>query len=122
MSSEAQADKQHTADVVFFKVCATNNANGDELRQLIKSISHGAYCDIDLFDGKEHGYQEIGGWIGDQGLALVLMGIGYVLGLWDLLTPRSILPPSMLTDELLMQMAAGGLVTIKAVEQAINPE
>ena len=113
---------RHTADVIFFKVQTVNDANADELRRLITGVPHGTFNDVNFFDGEEHGYIEIGGWIGDQGLALVLMGMGYLLGLWDLLTPRSVLPPSMLDDELIMQMAGGGLITIKAVERAINLE
>lgn len=73
----------------------------------------GAFNECDLFDGKEHSYLEVGGWIGDQGLALMLMGLGTVLGLWKLLTPRTILG-AMADDDLAMRMAGIGYVSIMA--------
>ena len=94
----------HTADLVFFKVRAIGDPKADELRPLLKGI--------DLFDGKEHSYLEIGAWIGDQGLAMMLMGLGKLLGMWDLLTPRMFGPS--LPDELALQMAGQGYLTIRA--------
>ena len=113
LSSEEQSTDRHTADVVFFKVQTTNNADAGELRRLIEGVQHGEFCDVNLFDGSEHNYLELGGWIGDQGQALVLMGMGYVLGLWDLLTPRSLFPPNLIDDDMVRQMAGSGLITIR---------
>jgi len=101
----------HTADVHFFKVRANEDADAETLRSLVTNHI-GEFNRVDLFDGTEHGYMELGGWIGDQGLALTLMGLGKVLGLWDLMTPRSM----GITDEgLAASMAGGGMVTVKAV-------
>lgn len=99
----------HTADLVFFKVSATNAPDADELRALIKA-HEGTYAQPDLFDGAEHGFMEIGGFIGDQGLALQLMGVGSLLGLWKLYTPMTL----GITGAPAMQMAGAGLVTILA--------
>jgi len=99
----------HTADLVFFKV-ANNGGIADELRQLVASVNDGAFCSVDVFDGKEHGYMELGGWIGDQGLAMMLMGLGAVLGIWVLLTPKTL----GLSDDMALQMAGMGMVTIIA--------
>ena len=76
----------------------------------------GSHCDVDLFDGAEHGYMELGGWLGDQGLALTLMGLGSLLGLWRLLTPMEIL--WLKRDDPMCEMMAGaGMVTVKAMKK-----
>ncbi len=101
----------HTADVAFFKVKAINEPKADELKTLI--VSHkGDFNNVDLFDKREHGYIEIGGWIGDQSLALMLMGLGALVGLWKLLTPRSMFGDT-IEDDLVQQMAGAGYVTIQ---------
>lgn len=75
----------HTADLGFFKVKANDGANAEELTRLIKANKTGEFCDIDVLDGLPHDYIELGGWIGSQELALMLIGLGTVLGLWDLM-------------------------------------
>jgi hypothetical protein len=72
----------HTADVGFFKVKAREGADAEELTRLIKANKRGEFGDADPFDGLPHSFIELGGWIGDQGLAMMLMGLGAVLGLW----------------------------------------
>lgn len=103
----------HTADVYFFDVAAKEEANEETLRDLIGS-HRGEFAEVNLFDGKEHSYIEVGGWIGDQGAALMLMGLGAVLGLWKLLTPN-MLP--MLPKDLMDQMAGRGMVSIQAARK-----
>lgn len=101
----------HTADVIFFKVASINSPDADKLKKLIQSNRQGEFNEVDLFDGKEHGYMELGGWVGDQGMALTLMGLGSLLGLWRLKTPRNMLPD--MPDDLVMKMAQNGAVIIK---------
>ena len=101
----------HTADLCFFKMAAANNPSKDELTVLIKS-HRGNYNEVDLFDGKEHSYIEIGGWIGDQGLALMLMGLGEILGIWRLMTPKTIFKN--FPEDMQMEMAGNGYVTVMA--------
>ena len=105
----------HTAEMIFFKVAAGPKADKDTLKMLVESNTKGECGDMDLFDGKEHNYMEIGGWIGDQGLALMLMGLGTILGLWKLLTPVTMLhfKPD---DPMTVQMAGMGLLHIQAVK------
>lgn len=98
----------HTADVYFFQVSAKAEADGDTLRHLIGEHK-GVHNECDPLDRHEHSYIELGGWIGDQGLALMLMGLGTVLGLWRMLTPK-ILPG--LDKELMDTMAGRGMVSI----------
>ena len=100
----------HTVDMEFFKVSLKNNPNPEVLRQLIKDNPTGAFSEIDLFDGKDHNFMEIGGWIGDQGLAIVLMGMGNLLGLWEVFTPTKLGMPPLLAKEL----AGQGLLFIKS--------
>lgn len=106
-------DPSHSADLMFFRVHAAPGADKVTLEKLVRANMRGSYCNVDLFDGKEHGYMELGGWIGDQGLAMQLMGLGAVLHLWNLTTPRSVFG-KMLPDEKLMEMAGVGYVTISA--------
>jgi hypothetical protein len=99
----------HTADVVFFQV-ANKGADTEELRTLITAAKEGEFGNIDLFDGKEHSFIELGGWIGSQDVALTLMGLGTVLNLWKLLTPKTFGLP----QDVAMKMAQVGLVTIRS--------
>lgn len=103
----------HTADMVFFKVAAKDNPDAEKLRELVSGSVEGDFGNVDLFDGAEHNYMELGGWIGDQGLALTLMGLGSLLGLWKLLTPISIFKLKA-DNPLCQQMAGLGMVVVKA--------
>jgi len=95
----------HTADLVFFKV-ANNGGDTETLRQLVVAAQEGEYCNVNLFDGSEHNFLELGGWIGDQGLAMMLMGLGSVLGLWSLVTPKMLGMP----DDMALEMAGNGML------------
>ena len=66
--------------------------------------------DIDVFDGAEHNYIDIGAWIGDQSAALAFMGMGNLLGLWELTTPLSMGLPADMCNTL----AQNGMISIKA--------
>ncbi|WP_395000829.1 hypothetical protein [Acinetobacter sp.] len=114
---ETKQPTGHTADLYFFKVAKKKGPDGDEpdaekLRVLIKENKHGSYGDVDPFDGGEHNYIELGGWIGDQGLAMLLMGLGALLGLWQVMQPN--LMPG-IPDELKKQMAGAGMISIMPV-------
>jgi len=101
----------HMADTVFFLV-SNNGGTSEELRALVEKSIHGEFGnDVNVFDNKEHGYMELGAWIGDQGVALSLMGLGDMLGLWHLLTPKSVLG---LEGDQAMEIAGYGMVTIKS--------
>lgn len=98
----------HTADVYFFKVAAKEGASKDDLLGAIKNWK-GEFCQCDPLDGEEHSYIELGAWIGSQDLALQMMGLGAALGLWGLMTPKSL--PG-LPKELMDQMAGQGFLSI----------
>ena len=101
----------HTSDMFFFKVAKTDDATSDTLRQLIEG-HQGVHNDCNPLDGKEHNYIELGGWIGDQGLGLMLMGLGDLLGLWSIMHPGKL--PG-LPKELQQQMAGAGMVSITSL-------
>jgi len=104
----------HIADMIFFKVTLVDNPNKEEYERLVR-----AYFPQWL-DGKEHGYFEIGADLDDQGVGLQAMGLGYLLGLWNLLTPRSVLGAGCPDD--IVQAAAGqGLITIQASLPGAKP-
>lgn len=114
--ADAPADPKqptgHTADLIFFKVAAKDNPDAETLRKLVKEHV-GDYGPCDLFDGKDHSYLEVGGFVGDQGLAMMLMGLGSILGLWKLLTPRTVFG-NLLPDATVQQMAGAGYVSVQA--------
>jgi hypothetical protein len=108
---EKSIDKpDHTIDIFFFKIVAINNPKKEELIDLIKQ-HEGIHCECDPLDGKEHSYIELGGWIGDQGLALCFMGLCTLLGITNLLTPKIL---GLNNPELENQMAGAGFITIKS--------
>lgn len=76
-------------DVIFFGVRAVGGPTLDGLRAAI-AAHKGEFCELDPFDGRPHSYIELGAWVGDQGTALCLIGLGTNLGAWDLLTPRDL--------------------------------
>ena len=102
----------HAADLVFFKVVARDTPTAKEFIQLTKG-HRGHFGEVNPLDGVEHSYLELGGWIGDQGLALQYMGLGALLGVFKLLTPYSILGATC-DKETAMVMAGAGYVTIMA--------
>jgi hypothetical protein len=105
-------DPQHAVDNGFFKVALKNNPDIQTFLRL--TLAHtGEFADVDPFDGKEHGYIELGAWIGDQGVALCYMALGHMLEAFTLMTPRSILGADT-PDDLVQQMAGMGLVTVVA--------
>lgn len=99
----------HTADLVFFRVAARNAPDAETFKRL--SATHkGYYGDVDPFDGKDHNYLELGGWIGDQGLAMQYMGLGCLLGVFKLFSP------AMLVDDrsTQLQLAGMGMLSVRA--------
>jgi len=103
---------EHTVNMTFFKMVAKDSPDADKLRELINNHKPTFTGEINLFDGKEHNYIELGAWIGDQGAAIALIGLGKILGLWSALTPDSIMPD--LPDDLKMKMAQGGMVALQS--------
>lgn len=102
----------HTVDLVFFPVAAVGEPTADEFRRL--TAEHvGDFVQVNPLDGEEHSYIELGGWIGDQGLAMQYMGLGTILGVFTLLTPYTVLGLAE-SSPLAMQAAGAGYVSVQA--------
>lgn len=106
------AGTENATNLVFFSVLAKPDADAETLRALVDmhTLERG---EVDVFDGKDHSYIELGGWLGDQGAALDLIGLGTQLKLWTLLSPRTVFKDAM-TDELEQQMAGSGYISLQA--------
>lgn len=102
------------ADVIFFGVRKSTSATAEALKESISSHK-GEFCEVNLLDGNEHGYIELGGWIGDQGDALLLIGLGAALGIWKLLTPKTIMG-DFCTPDMAHEMAGMGMVSMQAAK------
>lgn len=103
-----QPEGKHTSNLYFFEVAARGEPTAADLR--LKIAEHkGEFVDMNPLDGKEHGYIEIGGWIGDQGAALQFMGLGEILGLWEILQPGMLPLGKPMQDA----MAGAGYISIK---------
>lgn len=106
----------HTADVQFFKVALKDNPTNDEKEMMKNKLlslirqHEGEFCELDLLSGDEYNYLQVGGWIGDQGLALMLMGMGDILGIWKLTTPNKVAPE--FSDETKKMLAEAGYISI----------
>lgn len=107
--AEEYQPKGHTADVHFFKVAMRNDPNLEEFLGLVRAEHPG------WLDGREHNYLEMGGDMGDQGIALVTMGLGSLLGAWDLLTPERVFGEKA-PKELADLMAGRGFVSIRTTK------
>lgn len=102
----------HTVDLYFFQVAKRGEPTADTLRELVTAAAvpgAGVHMDANPLDGGEHNYMELGAWIGSQGLAMQLMGLGELLGLWTVMQPKML--PGVPKD-LMDRMAGGGMVAI----------
>lgn len=72
----------HSANVHFFWVAGKDDPKKDDLLRLLEAH----YPSMERLRGGPS-YIEIGGEIGDQGLALQLIGLGEIVGLWKAITP-----------------------------------
>lgn len=102
----------HTADLIFFPVALKGNPTAKQFRDLTLNAR---YADVKVFDGTDHSFIQLGGWLGDQGLALRYMGLGTLLGVFELLTPLTVLPGEPKLDHgLVLKMAGQGYVSVIA--------
>ncbi len=112
---EAKPLPEHTANMVFFDVAAKNDPTKEELTAAISQHQGEDASPLNLLDGKEHSYKEVGAWIGDQPLALQLIGLGSLLNMWEIQTPYTEFGAD-LPQDVASAMATRGLVFIKAKE------
>ena len=84
-----------TVSVHFFHVLPTNGFDKDEFARLFNdwlANGPGAFDEAPVLKEIQGGpsYIRWGYWIGDQGLALTLMGLGQAAGLWTVATPSTL--------------------------------
>lgn len=101
----------HVIDMVFFRVAMVGEPSAAEFR-LLTSAHRGEFLDTDLLDGRGHHFIEVGGWIGDQGLAMRYMALGAMLDVFTLVTPYTLWPDA--KPETALDAAAGGLLIVEA--------
>lgn len=68
-----------------------SEATAEALVEAIKAAEEGEFANVStqrLLEGPN--YIELGGWLGDQGLALQFMGLGTLLGQWSVITPATL--------------------------------
>jgi len=95
----------HTIDLTFFKVAA-KGGDKDEFLSLVRTEHP------DWLDGKEHSYLQVGGDMGDQGIALMTIGLGHPLGAWKALSPETMMPS--LPEDIKKRMAGAGMVSLQS--------
>ncbi|MDB2682884.1 hypothetical protein N9Z27_01360 [Alphaproteobacteria bacterium] len=83
-------DDSDPRDVGFFKVAKRGEGTKEELIELVRNSEQGMFgVNVNPYDGRGHNYMELGGWIGDQEMAMRFMGLSAHFGLTNLITPRS---------------------------------
>jgi len=100
----------HTVNLTFFKV-ATKDV-GESSKDEFFSLVQLEYPN--WLDGKEHNYLEVGADMGEQGIGLMTIGLGHLLGVWAALTPDTMMP--FMPEDLKQQMAGRGFVSLKYQE------
>jgi len=76
---------EHSVDVHFFWVSAIGEPSRTDLFRLLEAH----YPDLNRLRGGPS-YIEMGGALGDQGIALRLIGLGHLVGLWAVVTPKTL--------------------------------
>ena len=102
---EEHQPEGHTIDMAFFKVAKQDGANKEDFLALVLAEFP------QWLDGKEHNYISMGAEIGDQGIAIMTIALGDLLGAWRALTPVRML--GALPDDILLSMAGAGMLSMK---------
>lgn len=100
---------KHTVNLTFFEVGMNGDPDKESFLRLAKDEFPG------WFDGEEHSYIHVGGDMGDQGIALMTIGLGHLLGAWMCMCPEILMP--FLPPELKSQMAGSGMVSLKTKKE-----
>lgn len=86
-------DTEGATSVGFFSVVQKpgSDLTAEQLAEAIKAAPWGFYQDEEIERlAQGPSYIELGAWIGDQGVALCLIGLGKILGLWDVVIPATL--------------------------------
>lgn len=104
--SEGTADKPtgHTIGLTFLEVGMFGDPDAETFKKLAQEAG------VTPMPGKEVSYIQLGSDMGDQGTALLTMGLGHLLGAWKVMSPDTLTPTLPLSVK--MQMAVQDLVSI----------
>lgn len=117
-TEQVQDNTLDSVSVYFFNVRkrADSTLTAEELVTALSKAEHGYYAEIPLerlVQGPS--YIELGAWIGDQGNAMALMGLGEILGLWKVITPATLHMPV----ESHAQLAGSGFVMLAVPKDSL---
>jgi hypothetical protein len=104
-------DPSGGVDLVFFKVGLLGEVSAADFISYARAHAERHALELDPFDGEEHSFIELGGWLGDQQAALRFIGMGAALGLFEVLTPYDFVPGA--DAALANQLASRGYVTAR---------
>lgn len=96
----------HTVNLTFFEVAAKDPTKGPEMLTIVQDEFP------EWLDGSDHSYLQVGGDLGDQGLGLMCIGLGDVLGIWKAFSPDIMFKDFGLDTETKMKMAGNGFVSL----------
>jgi hypothetical protein len=94
---------------------AADTLTASEFRDAVVANPQGEFTNLTEADfATGPSYIAIGGWVGDQTLALRFMALGVHHGLWDIITPKRLGIDGPLAD----QMAGDGYVMTTGIKKA----
>lgn len=111
MPHEDEASKLQKVDCIFVTVGVSKQKAEQHQDELISILRE--YPEPDRLAGGPS-YIEVGGVIGDQGTAFQLFALGEVLGLWKVITGKTL----GMDDATARQMAGTGFVMISGLKEA----
>lgn len=94
----------HVVNMTFFKIGLKGKPNAKTLKIMSKENNV-------MPTETEISYITLGSKIGGQDAALRYMALGHLLGLWEVLSPDTMMP--FLEPDVKMKMAQSGLISIK---------
>lgn len=115
-------DAPDAVDVGFFGILLAPDTDltALKLKNAIQRAEQGveSILSLDDFYAEEQGlsWPTISVWIGDQGLALALIGLGAALELWDIVKPSDV---GILDEALVTQMLNMGFLFVKVGPDSI---
>lgn len=114
LASEEEKGTAPLVDVYMFKVAFKPKEQIDKaaFEELIKAHEPSFGVKLNPFDGKEYGYIELGGWLGDQRDALVFIALCEHLGLAKALHPGNLMP--FMPKEIQDMLAGQGKICLMA--------
>lgn len=117
---QVSAGTPDSADVGFFGIVMPPDSTltALKLKNAIVRAQQGKNEDLDLeqIAAEDISYTRLGIWLGDQGIALALIGLGSLLELWDVVLPTTV---GVVDEALYQQMLGMGFVLARVTPDSI---